>query len=165
MAPDDLRGDRVDDLERLMSARLRQLPAPHAPASLRRRVMTAVSTDRPAVRPWSIWPRVWQSIFALGLMVIAGSAALAWSVIAADARGDAWWQIGLQAVAGTTGTVGALRDGLGLAFSWFTAALMAPPVLAIVAVVAGAAIAFIVLGAWLSRIALPSLAWSKGASR
>ena len=51
------------------------------------------------------------------------------------------------------------------AFSWFAGVLTSPAALAIIGIVAAAAVAFLALGAWLSRIALPSLAWSKGASR
>lgn len=165
MPSDELFDDRHDELARLVAGRLRRLPVPQAPATLHRRVMTAVNATRPAVRPWSIWPRVWQTIFALGLATIAGSAVMAWSTIAANARGDAWWQVGIRAVAGTTDALSAVRGGFSVALSWFTALLAMPVTVALIALIAIAALAFLVLGAWLSRIALPPLAWSKGASR
>ena len=154
-----------DDLERFIGDRINRLPTPVAPATLRRRVMTAVSATRPIVRPWSIWPHVWQTTFALALMVIAASAAIAWSTVASNAGGDPWWQVGVRAVVGATDEVGAIRDAGSLGLSWFAGLLATPTALAFIAVVAGAAIAVAVLGAWLSRVARPSLAWSKGASQ
>lgn len=154
-----------DDLERLVADRLGRLPAPHAPASLHRRVMTAVSGTRPAVRPWSIWPSVWRAIFALGLTVIGMAGAVVWATVAADARGDAGWQIAVRAIVGATDAPGAVRDAGSVGWSWFGAALTTPAALAVIALIAGSAVAFLLIGAWLSRIALPSMAWSKGASR
>jgi hypothetical protein len=154
-----------DDLEPLIADRLRRLPAPLAPPTLHRRVMTAVSATRPVVRPWSIWPRVWQAIVALGFATIATACAAVWLTAAANARGDAGWQIAVQAIVSATDTPSALRDALLSSFTWFTALLSAPAAVAIFALVAAAALAFIALGVWLSRLALPPLVWSKGVSR
>ena len=154
-----------DDLERLVADRLGRLPAPEAPASLHRRVMTAVSATRPAVRPWSIWPGVWRAIFALGLTTIAATGAVVWATVAANARGDAEWQIAVRAIVGATDAPAAARDAASVGWSWFAAVLTTPAALAVMALIAGAAVAFVLLGAWLSRIALPPIAWSRGASR
>ena len=154
-----------DELERFIGDQINRLPTPVAPATLRRRVMTVVSVTRPVVRPWSIWPHVWQTTVALALTVIAASAAIAWSIVASNDGGDPWWQVGVRAVVGATDEIGAIRDAGSLGLSWFAGLLATPTVLAFIAVVAGAAIAVAVLGAWLSRVARPSLAWSKGASQ
>jgi hypothetical protein len=154
-----------DELERLIADRVGRLPTPAAPAALHRRVMTAVSATRPVVRPWSIWPHVWQTTFALGLLTVAASATLAWSIVASNADDDAWWQIATRAVVGMTGALGTIRGAGTLAASGFAGWLASPAVLGIIAIVAGAAIALAVLAAWLSRVAWPPLTWSKGASR
>ncbi len=69
------------DLERLIDAQLKQLPAPQAPATLLPRVLAAACRPAPwHARPWLAWPRPWQvasaTLFvALGIgaaMVITG---------------------------------------------------------------------------------------------
>jgi hypothetical protein len=65
------------ELERLIDAELRRLPAPRAPRSLLPRVIAAV--DGTAVRPWYTrawltWPAAWQaaSVALLAAIVVAG---------------------------------------------------------------------------------------------
>jgi hypothetical protein len=155
-----------EELERLVSDRLRALPAPHAPVTLERRIRTAVAANRPVVRPWSIWPDVWRAAFALGAVVIAASAAAIGWTAAADADGAAWWQIGIRAVAGTTNAIRSTGDVTSFGLASFGSFLASPAVIAVVASIVGAALAFAGLGTWLRHVARSSLAWSsKGASR
>lgn len=155
-----------DDLEQLLSERLRALPAPQAPVTLARRVRTAVAPNRPAVRPWSIWPEVWRAAFALGGLLVAASAAVAWWIAAADADGAAWWQIAIQAVASTTGAIGSIGDGASFVFASLGSFAGSPVVLAMVVSIVGAALMAAGLAAWLSSVARTSLTWSgKGVSR
>lgn len=59
------------DLEQLVDAELKRLPAPRAPRTLLPRVLAAVSTQHQAkpARGWAMWPRGWQ--FAGGVVAAA----------------------------------------------------------------------------------------------
>lgn len=88
------------ELERLIDAQLRRLPAPRAPRSLLPRVMAAV--DGPAARPWYArawltWPAASQaaSVALLAAIVVAGvvlvptaQSALGALSLVADLRGE-----------------------------------------------------------------------------
>jgi len=60
------------DLERLVDAELKRLPAPRAPRTLMPRVLAAVDAQRQQAKPapgWALWPRAWQ--FAGGAVMAA----------------------------------------------------------------------------------------------
>jgi hypothetical protein len=63
------------DLDRLLESELKQLPTPHAPATLLPRVMAA-TVHRAALpwyaRGWSAWPRSWQVASSLVLAASVG---------------------------------------------------------------------------------------------
>lgn len=61
-----------EELERIVHARLRALPSPRAPRSLRPAVMAAVRARaaRPwYARPWHSWPSGWQAVSAVVLVL------------------------------------------------------------------------------------------------
>jgi hypothetical protein len=79
------------DLEQLVDAELKRLPAPHAPRTLLPRVLAATASQaRPQPsRGWGAWPRLWQ--FAGGVaaaVVLIGAWRLA--VIAQPFIADLW---------------------------------------------------------------------------
>jgi hypothetical protein len=88
------------DLERLVDADLRALPAPRAPRTLLPRVMAAVeaSAQRPwYMRRWLTWPAGWQVASVALLLLVAGGAAMLLpavqdavraSTFVSDVRGD-----------------------------------------------------------------------------
>jgi hypothetical protein len=149
-----------DELERLIAAQLHALPTPTAPVTLARRVRTAVAPNRPAVRPWAIWPEVWRAAFALGAAAVVAVAATVWWIATANANGAPWWQTAVEVAVGTTNVLGATRDGAGWAASGLGAFVASPVVLAVIATVVGAALAVAGLCMWLSLVARSSLAWS-----
>jgi hypothetical protein len=60
------------DLERLVDAELKRLPAPRAPRTLLPRVLAAVEAQQRHAKPargWALWPRAWQ--FAGGVVMAA----------------------------------------------------------------------------------------------
>ena len=60
------------DLERLVDAELKRLPAPRAPRTLLPRVLAAVEAQQQHAKPargWALWPRAWQ--FAGGVAMAA----------------------------------------------------------------------------------------------
>lgn len=60
------------DLERLVDAELKRLPAPRAPRTLLPRVLAAVDAQQQHAKPargWAFWPRAWQ--FAGGVVMAA----------------------------------------------------------------------------------------------
>ena len=60
------------DLERLVDAELKRLPAPRAPRTLLPRVLAAVEVQQQHAKPargWALWPRAWQ--FAGGVVMAA----------------------------------------------------------------------------------------------
>jgi hypothetical protein len=60
------------DLEQLLDAELKRLPAPGAPRTLLPRVLAAVSAQQRHAKPsrgWAFWPRAWQ--FAGGAVAAA----------------------------------------------------------------------------------------------
>ena len=60
------------DLEQLVDAELKQLPAPRAPRTLLPRVLAASAAHEQRARPtrgWAFWPRAWQ--FAGGVVTAA----------------------------------------------------------------------------------------------
>jgi hypothetical protein len=60
------------DLEQLVDAELKRLPAPRAPRTLLPRVLAAVETQQQHAKPgrgWAWWPRAWQ--FAGGVVLAA----------------------------------------------------------------------------------------------
>ena len=57
------------DLEQLVDAELKRLPAPRAPRTLLPRVLAAVEAQQQHAKPsrgWALWPRAWQ--FAGGVV-------------------------------------------------------------------------------------------------
>jgi hypothetical protein len=76
-----------DDLETLVDAELRHLPAPRAPHTLLPRVMAAVEQLRRRpwyTRAWLTWPLAWQvASLAVLALIVAGGAVLVPSARAA----------------------------------------------------------------------------------
>jgi hypothetical protein len=71
------------DLERVVGDALKRLPSPAAPPTLLARVMAAVDARAAApwyARPWTTWPRVWQTASAAVLLVVVAGLARAWSL-------------------------------------------------------------------------------------
>ncbi len=63
------------DLEQLVDAELKRLPAPRAPRTLLPRVLAAAAAHEQHAKPtrgWAFWPRAWQlagGIFAVAVLV------------------------------------------------------------------------------------------------
>lgn len=65
-----------DDLERLIDAELRRLPAPTAPPAFLPRVLAAAQPARPWYgRAWLTWPRQWR---ATAVVLYAAAVAAVW---------------------------------------------------------------------------------------
>jgi hypothetical protein len=62
---------------------LKALPAPRAPRTLLPRVMAAAEARRrqPGIAPWFAWPMEWRLAAAAAVVLIVGSAWLAWPAI------------------------------------------------------------------------------------
>lgn len=94
-----------DDLERLIGAELKRLPAPRAPRTLLPRVLATTAGDHqlgsPApARRWAPSPPAWQS----ALVILVAAAACA--VVLASSRLSSW--------TGATGALATLLAGLDL---------------------------------------------------
>jgi hypothetical protein len=141
------------DLDQIVSERLRRLPSPRAPQTLRPRVMAAVGARRRAApRPWFAWPLAWQAAFvaALVLSVVGGSLWLS-NLAAAMGWGTPAW-IGGPA----SRVVEAARDALATseAVRILVGGLLSQPlVLCLVALVLVMTAACATFGAMLGRVA------------
>jgi hypothetical protein len=141
------------DLEQIVSERLRRLPSPHAPQTLRPRVMAAVGARRrAAVRPWFAWPLAWQAAFVAALVLSVGGGGLWLSNMAtAMGWGTPSWLGGpasrvVEAARDVTATTEAMRIFMG---AW----LSQPMVLCLVALVVVMTAACVTFGAMLGRVA------------
>jgi hypothetical protein len=73
------------DLERDVDRRLRQLPSPRAPRTLRPRVMAAVRVARQSARAtgWFEWSPMWQSASIAALVLLVGGFVTMWPIVQA----------------------------------------------------------------------------------
>jgi len=138
------------DLEQLVDAELKRLPAPRAPRTLLPRVLAAAAAQEHHAKPargWAVWPRPWQ--FAGGLIAIVIFAAI-WKLAAfahpfmtelmpSGGRAGAWtrsaddaatvvrvlWEVVLQPVA-TYVSILAISLALACALLWTAVERLAP---------------------------------------
>jgi hypothetical protein len=141
------------DLDQIVSERLRRLPSPRAPQTLRPRVMAAVGERRrAAMRPWFAWPLAWQAAFVAALVLLVGGGTL-WLSNAAAAMG---WGMPAWVGGPASRVADAARDVLATseAVRIFMGALLSQPlVLCLVALVLVMTAACATFGAMLGRMA------------
>lgn len=91
--------DRTD-LERVIDAELKALPAPRAPRALLPRVMAATVTRAPMpwyARPWLAWPRHWQLASAATLVALGVLLAMLPALAPHPAGTASWLRMGALA--------------------------------------------------------------------
>jgi hypothetical protein len=141
------------DLDQIVSERLRRLPSPRAPQTLRPRVMVAVGERRrAALRPWFAWPLAGQAAFVAALVLLVGGGSL-WLSNAAAAIG---WATPAWVTGPASRIVEASRDVLATseAVRIFMGGLLSQPlVLCFVALVVVMTAACATFGALLGRVA------------
>jgi hypothetical protein len=138
------------DLEQLVDAELKRLPAPRAPRTLLPRVLAAAAAQERHARPargWAVWPRPWQVAGGLIAIVIfagiwklaaiarpfmtelmpSGGRAAAWTRSADDAATvvRVLWEVVLQPVA-TYVSILAISLALACALLWTAVERLAP---------------------------------------
>jgi hypothetical protein len=71
------------DLERVIDRRLRQLPLPRAPRTLRPRVMAAVrlAQETAGATGWFHWAPIWQAASIAALVLLVGGLYVVWPIV------------------------------------------------------------------------------------
>jgi len=142
------------DLERVIDRRLRHLPLPRAPRTLRPRVMAAVRLAQETARAtgWLHWAPIWQAASIAALVLLVGGLYVVWPIV--QATFDAY--VSAPAAAG----VGRVADRFRSVTDIMTAALVVwrvvvhPIVIYALIFVGAMCAACAAFGSALSRIAL-----------
>jgi len=142
------------DLEHVIEHKLRQLPQPRAPRTLRPRVMAAVRLARQSARAtgWFDWAPAWQAASIATLLLLVGGFVMAWPIV--DVLFTAYVSVPASAsMSRAASALGGVAD-LAAAALVLWRVIVQPIVVYALIFVGAMCVACAVLGSALSRVAL-----------